>query len=548
MNKTIIINISGVIFHIEEDAYEMLKNYMNGIKKHFSTFQDHLEIITDIENRIAEMFTELLTFEKKEVILKEDVAMVISKMGSPSDFGEESEFTFTEDEANQENQPQRKLFRDIDDRIIGGVCAGIGHYFDVEARWMRVGFFVLFIFYGFGLLPYLLLWIVMPKAGSRTEKMEMKGEKINLQSFQKNVEQEINAVSESILKAHQYAKPGLGRLSAFIRALIFNLAKFTGNTGLLILKIIGVIIITAVGITLIVAFIALIVFLGYAGNADVTTLFPINALTAALRPVIYICTFLVILIPLIGIILLALRIIFNRRKIAKTVGFGLLMIWIIALSIGIFSIAKNATDFKEKASFREAIELTNNQQVYYLQIGEERTVEENIINGQSTKTITIKGSDKDFDTPNSVSFDLHLTENGKPSIIKTYSARGKNFDAALNNAKQIEYYYTQKDSLLVFDSKSGLKEGGLWRNQEVRIKLNIPVGTVLYIQKSFARHFLQSQLYSCIDDEKDEEDLIKVTATKQGFTCKITEKEIKKQQQDNQEQGIKGSVSDLLTF
>ena len=182
MNKTIIINISGVIFHIEEDAYEMLKNYMNGIKKHFATFQDHLEIITDIENRIAEMFTELLTIEKKQVIINEDVATVISKMGSPADFGDETESSFTEDQANEENHQQRKLFRDIDDRVIGGVCAGIGHYFGIEARWIRVAFFVLFIFYGFGLLPYLLLWIVMPKAISRTEKMEMRENKSSIVS------------------------------------------------------------------------------------------------------------------------------------------------------------------------------------------------------------------------------------------------------------------------------------------------------------------------------------------------------------------------------
>ena len=326
------------------------------------------------------------------------------------------------------------------------------------------------------------------------------------------------------------------------------MTKFVGNTGLIILKIIGILVITAVGVALIAAFIALIIFLGYAGNADVTTLFPINALTASLRPTIYICTFLVILIPLIGIILLALRIIFNSRRIAKSVGFSLLMVWIIALAIGIFSIAKNATDFKEKASFSEAIELQKNQQVYYLQIGEDRTVEENIIGGVNTKTITINGNDKDFDTPNSVGFDLHLIENGKPSIIKTYSARGKNFDAALNNAKEIEYYYIQKDSLLVFDSKSALKEGSLWRNQEVRIKLNIPAGTVLFIQKRFAIRFLQSQLYTCIDYQKDDEDLIKVIATKQGFTCKITEEEIKRQQQYNQENGIKDTVSTQLTF
>ena len=100
----------------------------------------------------------------------------------------------------------------------------------------------------------------------------------------------------------------------------------------------------------------------------------------------------------------------------------------------------------------------------------------------------------------------------------------------------------------MFDSKSALKEGSLWRNQEVRIKLNIPVGTVLFIQKRFASRFLQSQLYTCIDNQKDDEDLIKVIATKQGFTCKITEEEIKRQQQYNQENGIEDTVSTHIAF
>jgi|SRR6476646_3476341 len=126
MNKTIIINISGVIFHIEEDAYETLKKYMNAIKAHFASYQDNFEIITDIENRIAEMLNEILVSGNKQVIITEDVQLVIAKMGNPSEFESEDSDYQTEESAHQSFN--KKLFRDIDDRILGGVCSGIGHY------------------------------------------------------------------------------------------------------------------------------------------------------------------------------------------------------------------------------------------------------------------------------------------------------------------------------------------------------------------------------------------------------------------------------------
>src|SRR3982751_7964 len=86
MNKTIIININGFIFHIEEDAYEILKAYMTDVKRHFLNSADSLEITTDIENRIAEMFSELLGRENKQVIVEADVKAVINQMGTVADF------------------------------------------------------------------------------------------------------------------------------------------------------------------------------------------------------------------------------------------------------------------------------------------------------------------------------------------------------------------------------------------------------------------------------------------------------------------------------
>jgi phage shock protein PspC (stress-responsive transcriptional regulator) len=549
MNKTIIINISGVIFHIEEDAYEMLKTYMTAIKAHFASYQDNFEIITDIENRIAEMLNEVLANENKQVIIVEDVKLVTAKMGNPSEFESEDQEYKTE-----ENSPpsyRRKLFRDMEDRILGGVCSGIGHYFDIEARWIRVAFFILFIFYGFGLLPYLLLWIVMPKAKTRSEKMEMKGEKINLQSFQKNFEEELNAMGNRLSDVHQQAIPGLNRIGSFLRDLVDGLMRFLGTTGKFMLKIFGFIIIAFVGLGLVCAFVALLIFLGYAGNTDVSTIFPINALNASLRPAIYIAGFFVIFIPLLGIIFLVLRILFNNKTIGKSIGFSLLMVWIIALAVGIFTISKNATDFKEEASFSESIALkANDSKIYYLKIGNERTILENMIGNTdaSDKIITITGNDRNFDSPNKIDLRLNLVNDNNLSVTKTYTARGQNIKEALKNAQQVEYYYSQKDSLLSFDYSLGLKDGSLWRAQEVDLKLNIPVGSTLYVQKRFIDHFLRNQMYDCLDWSAEADTYVKVEATKDGFICKKTADAIERQKNYNKENNIESDVKETIVF
>src|SRR5690606_31745058 len=138
MNRTIIININGIVFHIEEDAYEVLRSYMIAVKKHFGHTEDSHEIVGDVENRIAEMYNERIVQGKKEVITMQDVNEVTAQMGSVDDFEtEETTAPFTE--PSYEMPPmsgERKLMRDPDDKVFGGVCSGLGHYFGIEAKWI----------------------------------------------------------------------------------------------------------------------------------------------------------------------------------------------------------------------------------------------------------------------------------------------------------------------------------------------------------------------------------------------------------------------------
>src|ERR1700749_4401634 len=137
MNKTIIININGIVFHIEEDAYEILKNYMTDVKRHFMNSADSLEITTDIENRIAEMFSEMLERENRQVIVEQDVNLVVEQMGSVADFETAEDEGTASGHYAYNNTEHRRLFRDPDDHLVGGVCSGIANYFDVNPVWIR---------------------------------------------------------------------------------------------------------------------------------------------------------------------------------------------------------------------------------------------------------------------------------------------------------------------------------------------------------------------------------------------------------------------------
>lgn len=144
--------------------------------------------------------------------------------------------------------------------------------------------------------------------------------------------------------------------------------------------------------------------------------------------------------------------------------------------------------------------------------------------------------------------ELKVAENEFPYMVKTFSARGKNFKQALSNAHQIDYYCLQKDSLLMFDTQSALKAGTMWRNQTVKIRLDMPINSILYIQHKLANQFFREQLDECMDDESDDTDLIMVKVTKNGFTCEKSKDAIKSQENFNKENNIELKVEKEIIF
>jgi phage shock protein PspC (stress-responsive transcriptional regulator) len=184
MKKTLSINISGIIFYIEEDGYETLRKYLDSINKYFGSFEDSSEILADIESRIAEIFLAKLS-EGKQVITSEDVTQLIATMGNVSDFraAEETDSSRessasgsyrTKEEPKSTYSEPKKLVRDQKRKILGGVCAGMAHYFSIDPVWTRLIFALFTLAYGTGLLAYIILWIVVPGDENLQEESSVK--------------------------------------------------------------------------------------------------------------------------------------------------------------------------------------------------------------------------------------------------------------------------------------------------------------------------------------------------------------------------------------
>ncbi len=188
MHKTVSASIGSSLFVIEESAFATLDTYLKSIRAHFAATSDADEIVSDIEDRIAEEFTAALG-AKKKVILPKDVDAVIARMGTVEDF---RDFDGVERGTNAAERAtplgKLRLYRDADDQIIGGVCAGIAKYFSIDPLIVRIAFALSLLLGGFGVVLYVVLWILLPEARTTAEKVEMTGGRVTLSAIQSRID------------------------------------------------------------------------------------------------------------------------------------------------------------------------------------------------------------------------------------------------------------------------------------------------------------------------------------------------------------------------
>ncbi|QGY45564.1 PspC domain-containing protein [Maribellus comscasis] len=196
MKKTYTIHLSATVFYIEDDAYEELQKYLISLKKYFGDSEEGREIIADIEFRIAEIFTSKITEEKK-VVTMDWVNEVVEMMGTPETFNEAGD---NEEPFGEKSRRKRRLYRDPEHKVLGGVCGGLAAYFDIDPVVMRLIMVLLFFFTGIALFVYLILWIVVPKAVNAAQRLEMRGEDVTVKNIEKFIKEEVDSVKESYNK------------------------------------------------------------------------------------------------------------------------------------------------------------------------------------------------------------------------------------------------------------------------------------------------------------------------------------------------------------
>jgi phage shock protein PspC (stress-responsive transcriptional regulator) len=197
MKRTFTINISGSVFHIEEDAYEVLQKYLVKLKTYFGNHDEGKEIMADIEARIAEICSSE-SANGKNLITLELVNEVIETMGTPESISEETE---ENEPLSGETKSKKRLYRDPEHRVLGGVCGGLAAYFDMDPVIMRIIFVAItFVSAGVGVFAYLILWIAVPKATNTAQRLEMRGQKVSVKNIEKFIKDEADAIKDSYNK------------------------------------------------------------------------------------------------------------------------------------------------------------------------------------------------------------------------------------------------------------------------------------------------------------------------------------------------------------
>ncbi len=202
MNKTININLGGYAFTIDEDAYDTANNYLNTLTRHFGGSEGAAEIMQDIESRMGELINR--NKGTRTIVNKIDILETIAVLGTPEEL-KDIDFSETKSKAKSTSgnsfqlKTGKRLFRDPDDKVIGGVCSGLASYFGIQdAVWVRVAFALLTLVGGASALIYFVLWAIVPVAKTVSDRLEMMGEPTNVNNIARMVKEELEELSDKI--------------------------------------------------------------------------------------------------------------------------------------------------------------------------------------------------------------------------------------------------------------------------------------------------------------------------------------------------------------
>lgn len=497
MNKTVTINISGIIFHIEEDAYDSLSRYMQTIKGYFSSTDGGNEIMGDIEARIAELLQSRIN-AGKQVILMNDVEHVMGIMGKPEEFGGEnkSETKHEEEPVYGKEKIKRRLFRNPDDKAIGGVCSGLAAYFDIDTVWVRLAMFLLIFFGGISLWVYIILWLIIPLAQTTADKFAMRGESANVNTIYRSFKEEAEDVKNRFTK---YGKEW--RNNEFNDSVRRNTSNVFNGVFNIFGRLIGLFIFSLGALFLLIFLASVFGFTTvnfYDHNLSYwkTTLFASSSDYSLGLFAYFIVAGIPIFMMMYGGIKLMFRIHYSNRWLNMSLG----IIWIFGLILGSYVAVTTFKQFAESARVRQMTELHQLGDTIVVKMKPATAVikdlgfeNEDYLEdffamhqkwsynfGKSGKGLTVLGH---------ATLDVEESPSDSVELTLIHSSQGANTQEANENARLVKYNYQQNGNELLFDEAFMAESGSRFRSQDLRIKLRIPKGKVIYFDKSL-RYFL----------------------------------------------------------
>ncbi|WP_348824093.1 PspC domain-containing protein [Flavobacterium aestuarii] len=480
MNKTVNINLGGMFFHIDEDAYQKLTRYFDAIKRSLSKSSGQEEIIKDIEMRVSELLTEKQKTEKHVVTIRE-VDEVIAVMGQPEDYIIEEDGP-TSNTANDYSAPRstKKLYRDKENGMIGGVATGLGHYFGIDAVWLKI-MFLIFVFAGFGtgILAYIILWIVTPEAVTTSEKLEMTGEPVTISNIEKKVREEYENVSGKF-KNVDYDKYG-NQIKTGAEKLGNSFSDFIMTLFKIFAKLLGVILIMG-GLTVLV-----FLFIGvFTLGTSVSMEFPWQNFVEAGNFTDYpiwvfgLIMFLAVGIPFFFMTLLGFKLLApNMNSVGNIVKYTLLGVWLIALSLAISIAIKQATAFavNGRTVQKETLNLKPSDTLLIKFKHNDYFAKD--VDDRNTFMITKDSLGNDIIYSNEVSMRIEKSDEKYGYIQIEKEAKGTSLSEAKKRADAIKYSYKIVGSQLIFDNYLITDAKNKFRDQEIEITIFLPVGTLI---------------------------------------------------------------------
>ena len=358
-----------------------------------------------------------------------------------------------EDESNI-----KKMYRDPDNKVVGGVASGVAAFFGADITLIRVLFVVFTIFFGTGLLVYIILWIALPEAKTITDKMKMQGEPVTLSNIESSIKKGLNE--------NQEQESTLAKIILFpfrmITALLTGIANILGpmvRVTVDILRVVIGIIIGAIGFFMLIALVMVATI--WFGVISISSLpewsefhnmnLPFDPMRQAFPTWTVLFAFFAAAIPALFIMLLGNSIIAKRIVFHAVVGWTLFVLFFVSLAFLGFTIPQLVYSFKEEGEYKVETFFSANGKTPVLKLKEVG------LDDYKVTHLSLRGSD---------GTDIKLVER--------FSAQGPTKMNARENAQGVEYHVEQTDSLITFDSNVAFKKDAKFRFQRLDMDLYIP--------------------------------------------------------------------------